>query len=179
MKVNRMNKRKLQIGVIGDSQMRSDLQYKIAYEIGQEIAHSGSILICGGRGGVMLAATKGAYDAKGISIGILPAGVEDEELSPYLTVRIPTFLHWGRNPLVVLASEGVIACGGNIGTLSELAYAALYDRPIVCITSIPGWSQEIGERGSLQNPPVSEQIYHAETGIEAVKKIIEVISTSK
>ena len=88
MKVNRMNKRKLQIGIIGDSQIRSDLQYKIAYEIGQEIAHSGSILICGGRGGVMLAATKGAYDAKGISIGILPAGVEDEELSPYLIIII-------------------------------------------------------------------------------------------
>ena len=170
---------KFQIGVIGDSRIRTDLQYKIAYDIGQEIANCGSILICGGRGGVMDAAAKGAYDANGISIGILPAGVEDKEISPYLTVKIPTYLHWGRNPIVSLASEGIIACGGGVGTLSELSYAALYGRPIVCLTTVEGWSQEIAERGSLQNPHIPNQILKAETGIEAVNKIINSISSSK
>jgi uncharacterized protein (TIGR00725 family) len=174
-----MHKNKLQIGVIGDSKIRNDLEYDIAYEIGQEIAHSDAILICGGRGGVMSAAIKGAYDANGISVGILPAGVEDEETSPYLTVKIPTYLQWGRNPIVVLAADGVIACGGNVGTLSELSYAVLYNRPIVCITSIEGWSQEIGDRGSLHNPPVPNQILCAETGSEAVKKIKNAILSPK
>jgi len=105
--------------------------------------------------------------------------VEDEEISPYLTVKIPTNLHWGRNPIVVLASDGIIACGGNIGTLSELSYAALYKRPIVCITSIEGWSQEIGKRGSLNNPPIPNQILCAETGKEAVKMINEAVSLSE
>ncbi|MHA1976296.1 MAG: TIGR00725 family protein [Candidatus Hodarchaeales archaeon] len=176
-----MKKDKLQIGVIGDSKIRTDLQYEIAYEIGQEIARTDSILICGGRGGVMDAAAKGVYDANGISIGILPEGVEDKEISKYLTVKIPTYLQWGRNPIVVLAADGIIACGGNVGTLSELSFAALYNRPIVCITSfeVGGWSQEIGERGSLQNPSVPNQVLCAETGIEAVRKIKQAILSSK
>ncbi len=174
-----MNKTRLQIGVIGDSQIRTKFQYNVAYEIGQEIANSGYILICGGRGGVMDAAVKGAFDASGISIGILPAGTDDKEISPYLTVKIPTYLHWGRNPLVSLSSDGVIACGGGVGTLSELAYASLYNRPIVCITSVNGWSKEIGKRGSLHHPPEPKQVLCAETGKDAVVQIIQRILSSK
>jgi len=174
-----MKKNKLQIGVIGDSKIQDELEYNIAYQIGQEVARSDAILICGGRGGVMSAAIKGVYDTNGISVGILPAGIEDEEISPYLTVKIPTYLQWGRNPLVVLAADGVIACGGNVGTLSELSYAALYNRPIVCIVSIEGWSREIGDRGSLHSPPFPKKILRANTGREAVKKIKEAILSTK
>ncbi|MHA2318673.1 MAG: SLOG cluster 4 domain-containing protein [Candidatus Hodarchaeales archaeon] len=160
----KMKDKKLQIGVIGDSEIRSKYQFEIAFEIGKEIANANAILICGGRGGVMSAAAKGANDL---------------EVSPYLTVRIPTNLHWGRNPIIPLASDGVIACGGNTGTLSELAYTELFKKPVVCITSIPGWSQEIGLRGSLSIPPNANKILTAESGKEAVEKILSVLKSSE
>lgn len=174
-----MNKNKLQIGVIGDSIIQSDLQYDIAYEAGQEIARSGSILICGGGGGVMNAAAKGVKDANGISVGILPTDTMAKDVNPHLTVTIPTFLHWGRNPLVPLASDGVIAIGGSLGTLSELAYSDLYNRPLVCIISVPGWSQEIGHRGSLKSPTGKRDILTAETGKEAVHILLNLLLPSK
>jgi uncharacterized protein (TIGR00725 family) len=178
-RINIENKPRFQIGVIGDSIIRSKEQLDIAYEIGKEIALSGSVLICGGRGGVMTAAIKGVKDAKGISVGILPTDLSDKEVSADLTITIPTLLHWGRNHLIPLASDGVIACGGNTGTLSELAYCDLYNRPLVCLTSVPGWSKEISIRGSIRNPPINKPVLGARTGQEAVKKIIEVLSSSK
>ncbi|MHA2167329.1 MAG: TIGR00725 family protein [Candidatus Hodarchaeales archaeon] len=174
-----MKDKKLQIGVIGDSEIRSKYQFEIAFEIGKEIANANAILICGGRGGVMSAAAKGAWESNGITVGILPMISNDLEVSPYLTVRIPTNLHWGRNPIIPLASDGVIACGGNTGTLSELAYTELFKKPVVCITSIPGWSQEIGLRGSLSIPPNANKILTAESGKEAVEKILSVLKSSE
>lgn len=175
----KMKDKKLQIGVIGDSEVRSKYQFEIAYEIGKEIANANAILICGGRGGVMAAAAKGAWESNGITVGILPMTINDLEVSPYLTVRIPTNLLWGRNPIIPLASDGVIACGGNTGTLSELAYTELFNKPVVCITSIPGWSQEIGLRGSLSIPPNTNKILTAESGKEAVEKLLGVLQSSE
>ncbi|MHA2239935.1 MAG: SLOG cluster 4 domain-containing protein [Candidatus Hodarchaeales archaeon] len=116
----KMKDKKLQIGVIGDSEIRSKYQFEIAFEIGKEIANANAILICGGRGGVMSAAAKGAWESNGITVGILPMISNDLEVSPYLTVRIPTNLHWGRNPIIPLASDGVIACGGNVVEIQVL-----------------------------------------------------------
>jgi uncharacterized protein (TIGR00725 family) len=175
----KMKDKKLQIGVIGDSEVRSEYQFEIAYQIGKEIANANAILICGGGGGVMTAAAKGAWESNGITVGILPMNINDLEVSPYLTVRIPTYLHWGRNPIIPLASDGVIACGGNTGTLAELAYTELFNKPVVCITSIPGWSQEIGLRGSLSIPQNANRILTAESGQEAVEKILSVLQSSE
>jgi uncharacterized protein (TIGR00725 family) len=174
-----MKDSKFQIGVIGDSEIRSEEQFNIAYEIGKEIANANAILICGGRGGVMTAAAKGAWEANGITVGILPTTADDLEVSPYLTVKIPTLLHWGRNPIIPLASDGVIACGGNTGTLSELAYAEMFQKPIICITTIPGWSQEIGLRGSLSNPPSIRSLLTAKSGKEAVEMILNLLRSSE
>jgi len=174
-----MTNHKFQIGVIGDSEIRSKDQFTIAYEIGKEIAKANAILICGGRGGVMAAAAKGAWEANGITVGILPMTTDDLEVSSYLTVKIPTNLHWGRNPIIPLASDGVIACGGNTGTLTELAYEELYKKPVVCITSILGWSQEIGLRGSLSNPPSVSRILTAQSGTKAVEKLMKLLRSSE
>ncbi|MFX0087445.1 MAG: TIGR00725 family protein [Candidatus Hodarchaeota archaeon] len=169
-----------QIGVIGDSNIRSKHQYEICYEVGKEIARANAILICGGRGGVMEAAAKGVYDSGGISVGILPTDENDPTVNKYITIKIPTFLHWSRNSLVPLAADGVIACGGRAGTLSELAYACIYGKPLVCMTSIPGWSCEIGERGIIDDTGVaSNKIITAKTGKEAVKKLLNRILTAK
>jgi uncharacterized protein (TIGR00725 family) len=172
-------KNHVQIGVIGDSHIRSEEQYKLAYEIGHEIARVQAILVCGGRGGVMEAACKGAFENKGITVGILPTdALIDPEVNPYLTIRIPTFLHWTRNSLVPLASDGVIAVGGQAGTLTELAYSWISQKPLVCITSITGWSKEIGERGYIDDRD-GGRIMTAETGSSAVQQIISAVSRSK
>ncbi|UCG00379.1 MAG: TIGR00725 family protein [Candidatus Heimdallarchaeota archaeon] len=169
------SKRKVQIGIIGDSKIRNKNQYEICYEIGKEVALADAILICGGRGGVMAAACKGVYDAGGISVGILPEDENDPEVNEYITVRIPTFLHWARNVLVPLASDGVIACGGGAGTLSELAFTWMREKPLVCINSVSGWSREISERGYIDHRSSKGQILTAKTGSEAVMKVLEAI----
>ncbi len=170
-------KKLIQIGVIGDSQIRSIKQQNIAFEIGREIANSNAILICGGRGGVMEAACKGVFESNGISVGILPTDESDPEVNKYLTIRIPTYLHWGRNFLIPLASDGVIAIGGSVGTLSEISYTWMYNKPLVCITSVSGWSKEFAERGRIDNEEIS--ILTAEDGKTAVKKILLAISRTK
>ncbi|MFX1282316.1 MAG: TIGR00725 family protein [Promethearchaeota archaeon] len=170
-----MIRKKIQVGVIGDSQIRSDAQYEISYEIGREIAQSNAILICGGRGGVMEAACKGVYDAGGISVGILPTNESDLEVNKYLTIKIPTLMNLARNAIVPLASDGVIACGGGAGTLSEITFAWIYQKPIVCISTILGWSQEIGERGFIDHRSSKVHIMTAKTGKEAIKKVLEAI----
>lgn len=173
------HKHTIQIGLIGDSRIRSEHQYNVCYEIGKEIAQAQAILICGGRGGVMEAACKGVYDIGGISVGILPTNEKDPEVNEYTTIKIPTFLHWARNVLVPLASDGVIACGGGAGTLSELSFTWMSGKPLVCITSIPGWGREIGERGYIDHRNTSTKIITAETGKAAVQKVLTAISLSK
>ena len=174
-----VTKRRVQIGVIGDSQIRSEKQYKISYEIGRELARINAILICGGRGGVMEACCKGIFEEGGISVGILPRDLRDPSVNSYLTVRIPTLLNWARNAIIPLASDGIIACGGGVGTLSEISFTGMYSKPLVCITSVPGWSREIGERGFLNDREATLKIITAETGKQAVQKIHTAISGSK
>lgn len=170
-----------QIGVIGDSKIRSKNQSEICYELGQEIALANAVLICGGRGGVMEAVSKGVYDSGGFSIGILPTDEKDPEVNEYITIKIPTYLHWARNALIPLASDGVIACGGGAGTLSELSYTCMYGKPVVCITSISGWSRIIGNRGTIESctEKSSSLIETATKGKEAVEKILTMISRTK
>lgn len=180
MKKPMRDKQHIQIGIIGDSQIRSNQQYSIAYEIGKVVARNKAILICGGRGGVMEAACKGVYDEEGISVGILPYDLNDPEINEFLTIRIPTRLGMARNVIVPLASDGIVACGGGAGTLSEISFTSMYEKPLVCITSVPGWSKEVGERGYIDyRDQTSQKILTAETGEEAVQKILNVLSRAK
>jgi uncharacterized protein (TIGR00725 family) len=113
--------RKLTIGVIGGSRV-DEKTSKLAYETGQQIAANEAHLVCGGLGGVMEAASKGAAEAGGTVIGLLPSDSR-EEANPYLSVAIPTGLGIGRNVLVVRAADVLIAFPGAYGTLSEMALA--------------------------------------------------------
>lgn len=116
----------MQIAVIGHAQATPG-EYEAAYAAGWTIAKSGSALVCGGLGGVMEAACKGAQEAGGTTIGILPG---TEGGNPYLGVTIRTGLGHARNILVVLSADAVIAVGGKYGTLSEIAIALKAGRPV-------------------------------------------------
>jgi hypothetical protein len=109
------------IGVIGTSECGAEL-CGLAREVGRLIAQRGAALVCGGLGGVMEAAARGAKEAGGLTLGILP-GDERREANAYIDLAIPTGMGEGRNFLVVRSAEALIAIGGGHGTLSEIALA--------------------------------------------------------
>jgi uncharacterized protein (TIGR00725 family) len=93
-----------------------------AAEVGRLLAERGAMLVCGGRGGAMEAACRGAKEADGLTVGILP-GSDRSDANPFVDVVLPTGLGEARNALVVGAADVVIAIGGGYGTLSEIALA--------------------------------------------------------
>lgn len=118
--------RMVQVTVIGAGEANGKERTDAA-EAGRCIARGGAVLVCGGRGGVMEAASRGAREAGGTVVGILPG---EGPGNPYLTVVIPTGLGIARNALVVAAGDAVIAVGGGYGTLSEIAIALKRGIPV-------------------------------------------------
>ncbi len=112
-----------------------------ARAIGKFIARNGWALITGGRGGIMEAASRGAADAGGLVIGILP-GESPDEANPYCTAVIPTGMGFARNAVNVLSADVIVAIAGRSGTLSELAFARIYGKPVICCAFAGGWSAE-------------------------------------
>jgi uncharacterized protein (TIGR00725 family) len=108
----------------------SDEEASIAEEVGRRLAERGAVLVCGGLGGVMDAAARGARAAGGLAIGILP-GESRRGSSPHLAAAIPTGMGEGRNALLVRAADAVIAISGEFGTLSEIALALKMGKPVV------------------------------------------------
>jgi len=106
------------VAVIGPG----DEQSVAAAEVGRLVAERGGVVVCGGRGGVMESACRGAKDAGGLTVGILP-GDDRSQANPFVDVVLPTGLGESRNALVVAAADVVIAIGGGYGTLSEIALA--------------------------------------------------------
>ncbi len=118
----------IRIGVIGGSSC-TPRQAEMALRVGQLIARRGGILVCGGMGGVMEAACRGARENGGVTVGILPGGSACEG-NKHLTIPVATGMGYARNVLVVMSSQAIIAIGGKYGTLSELAYAAQFGVPV-------------------------------------------------
>lgn len=98
--------------------------------MGRELARRGAILVCGGLGGVMEAACKGAKDAGGTTVGIL-AGKERSQANPFVDVAIATGLGEARNAVIVRTADAVVAVGGGYGTLSEIALALRRSKRVV------------------------------------------------
>jgi len=101
-----------------------------AEEVGRRLAEAGAVVVCGGLGGVMDAAARGAAGVGGTVIGILP-GETRSGASPHLTVAIPTGMGEARNALIARSADAVIAIGGEWGTLSEIALARKMGKPVV------------------------------------------------
>jgi uncharacterized protein (TIGR00725 family) len=125
--------RSIQISVIGGARGEGDA-LRDAEAVGRRLAEAGAALVCGGRGGVMEAASRGASEAGGTVIGILPT-TELADANPYVTHAVATGIGQARNVAVVASGEGVIAIGGEWGTLSEIAFARRLGRPVVAIRS--------------------------------------------
>jgi uncharacterized protein (TIGR00725 family) len=121
--------RPLFISVIGESDPPPRLA-ALAEAVGAEIAAAGAVLVCGGLGGAMEAACRGAHNRGGVTIGILP-GTRHGEANSYVTYAIPTGLGHARNLLVARSAHAVIAVGGKYGTLSEIAFAKVEGIPVI------------------------------------------------
>ncbi len=125
------------IGVMGPS-ICTPRVAELAYQIGRRIASRGGILICGGMGGAMEAAARGAREAGGLTVGILP-GPRATDANPYIDIPIVTDLGNARNVINVLSSQAVIAIHGSYGTLSEIALAMKCGIPVVGLET---WKME-------------------------------------
>jgi uncharacterized protein (TIGR00725 family) len=121
------------VSVVGSGEADGDL-YEKAREVGRLIAERGGVVVCGGLSGVMEAAARGATEAGGVAIGVLP----DEDrgrANAYLSYSVATGTGQARNLAVVCSGDAVVAVGGEYGTLSEIGLALKVGRPVVALSS--------------------------------------------
>jgi len=121
----------MRVSVIGGGRADEETA-ALAASVGRAVAARGHALVCGGLGGVMAAACRGAREAGGHTIGILP-GEDRDAANPHVETAIATGIGDARNALVVMNGDCVIALPGGAGTRSELGYAGVYDRPVVAL----------------------------------------------
>jgi uncharacterized protein (TIGR00725 family) len=148
------------VAVVGAGRATAD-EERIAEDVGRRLAAAGAVIVCGGLGGVMEAACRGAKSSDGKTVGILP-GTSRADANPFVDVALPTGLGELRNGLVVRAADAVVAVGGEFGTLSEIALALKAGKPVV---AVGGW--ELSRAGQ----PVDE-IERAETAGDAVALVL-------
>lgn len=137
----------------------------MAEEVGKELALRQVTLVCGGMGGVMEAACRGASLNGGLTIGILP-GNSREEANPYVQIPIISSIGFARNVMVVKSAQAVIAVGGAYGTLSEIAYALQSGLPVITLNS---WSMS-------QNGKADGAVIKAGNALEAVTMALDLIN---
>ena len=126
-----MSARRRLVAVCGESDPQTSLA-DLAFELGHGIAERGAILICGGLTGVMEHAARGARAAGGLTVGLLP-GDEPDDANAYIDLAIATGLGHARNAVLARTADGVVALGGGLGTLSEIALALRNGRPTIGI----------------------------------------------
>lgn len=142
------------IGVIGSRDCDAET-YDYAYRVGKLLAERGWGVICGGLSGVMEAACKGAFEAGGLTVGVLP-GDSPESANEYVRVRIATGIGIARNVIIISSSAAVVAISGGPGTLSEVAHCLQLGVPVV----------------GLKSFDVSDEIVQAATPEDAVERAI-------
>jgi uncharacterized protein (TIGR00725 family) len=134
------------VSVVGSGTVTGEL-YGKAREVGRLVAARGGTVVCGGRSGVMEAAARGATEAGGIAIGILP-DEDREQANEFLSYTIATGTGHARNLAVVCSGDVVISVGGEYGTLSEMGLALKVGRPVVALES---WN--LGEHVAVASSP--------------------------
>ena len=148
------------VGIIGAGVCDQET-YETAEAVGRLVAERGGVVYCGGLGGVMEAACKGAVSAGGICVGILP-GFKASDANPYVTIPVITGMSHARNVVLVRSSQVLIAISGSHGTLSEIALGLKMWKPVIGLKT---WDH-------------IEGVHYVETPQEAVKKAFEMIENS-
>jgi len=144
------------IGVLGCGSDCEEDNLARAEELGFLIAKSGHTLVCGGLGGVMERAAKGARRGGGVTVGILP-GSDTREANPYITVPVATGMGIGRNILIVRTADVCVALDGRYGTLSEISFSLNLGTPVVSLRSWDITRAKPGEHPLFQKARTPEQ----------------------
>lgn len=152
------------IAVIGSSNPPHQELIELAEGVGRELARRGVTLVCGGLGGVMEAACRGAKSEGGVTIGILPGRIP-ADANQYVDIPIVTGIGYSRNIIVAHTGAAVIAVGGAFGTLCEIAYALDARIPVVGLNT---WSLTTTGEGT----PIHDRIIPAADPVDAVAKAI-------
>jgi len=128
----------MRVSVIGGGRVDESTATQ-AREVGRLLAERDLVVVCGGLGGVMAAACEGAHDADGETVGILPT-TDRDDANDHVDTAIATGLGHARNALVVMNGDAVVAVDGGVGTLSELGFAGVFDRPVAGLGThdVPG-----------------------------------------
>ena len=165
------------IAVIGRAQQGAhdpvpEATLTAAYEVGQLIAREGAVLVTGGTTGVMEAASRGAHEAGGLTIGVLP-GTERGSANQYVDIALPTGLGTARNLIYTRGCDAVIMVGGGAGTLNEVTITYQAGRNVVVLEGTGGWADRI--RASLVDGRYLDdrrgpEIYFAQTAADAVAR---------
>lgn len=160
------------IGVIGQSGDIPPKMYDMAYKVGAEIGKRKGILLSGGRSGVMEAVSKGAKEAGGITVGILP-GDSIKEGNSYLDVPLTTGLNFEyRSIVLVHSSDVIIMIGGGSGTLCELSVAYHNRKPVIILPASGGWSARIRRaayEGKFLDDRKYTELFYTDNPVEAVE----------
>ena len=129
-----MRAQRITVSVIGGHDCDSATE-ALAYEVGRVVAQQGAVLVCGGLAGVMQAASRGAREAGGLTIGLLP-GKDKADANPYIDIALPTTIGFARNAMVACSADVIVALPGSHGTNSEICYGLVYKRPVI---DLGGW----------------------------------------
>lgn len=156
--------RRICISVIGAGGEITPEEASMAVELGREIARQGAIVICGGLGGIMAEVARGAKEEGGLTIGILP-GNTPESANPFIDIAIVTGMGIARNVIVASSGDAVIAVGGKLGTLSEIAFALIRQKPVIGLGTWRLEEGRIDERSII--PAINAK--------DAVKKALSLI----
>ena len=135
-----------------------------AYEVGRLLAEAGAVVVTGGLGGTMTAASRGAKDGGGATVGILP-GSSRAEANEFVDIAITTGLGEARNTIIVRTADGLIAIGGGFGTLSEIGFALKLRKPVVGLQTWELSKSSVAVDGIIQ----------ASTPGEAVKLVLDFV----
>ncbi|MFO8017699.1 MAG: TIGR00725 family protein [Promethearchaeia archaeon] len=161
------------VAVIGASFIDKKTEKK-AIKVGRLLAENGYIVSCGGLGGVMEAVCKGAKQADGTTIGIIPQK-NKSAANPYVDIAIPVPFSHARNLVVVLSGDVIVAISGKAGTLSEIAFAWIYNKKIVAFTGIEGWADKMAN--TQVDDRRSDIVYGAKTPKLVIQKVNELFKT--
>ncbi len=150
-----LSRKKFQIAVIGSSD--PTLQFvSLAIEVGRTIAEVGGILVCGGLGGIMEAAARGAKEKGGLTVGILPS-YDKKTANAFIDMIIPTGLGHARNVLVTASGDAIVALPGSHGTRSEISIALKLGKPVI---GVRAWREIPGVKQIYSIDELSKELMH-------------------
>jgi len=159
-------------GSDSDDGSLTEFALKAAEEVGYCIAKKGGVLICGGRGGIMESASKGAKKGGGLTVGILPGS--KEEANEFIDIAIPTYLGYFRNYILMSSADAIIGIAGRWGTLNEISFALNIDKPVIILKGSGGWVDILSDKELLKK--FERKPYIAQSTKEAVELAFKVSS---